>query len=334
MDCSSRYTVARNAFTLGKLLEMNLGDFSDAVNDTCNAAGKELAIESGLQKIKETWTTLSLDLFPYSKGDVARGFILKGTEEITTSIDENMTALQAMGGSKFVVPFLDDVKTMGGSKFFVPFLDDVKGWEKKLSTIGECCDIWLVVQRKWQYLEGIFVGSDDIRLQRKWQYLEGIFVGSDDIRLQACLAEGRLQTLAEMSGALDKCQKSLTDYLETKRNAFPRFFFISDDELLSEHMLKLFDNCAELIFARNNKVVKGMISSEGESFDYRTQTPVEGAVETWMLAVAQEMKVSLLAIMKESVFFYPRNERLKWMDSSLGMYGAKLKDEVNDLVRK
>jgi hypothetical protein len=97
----------------------------------------------------------------------------------------------------------------------------------------------------------------------------------------ACLAEGRVGTLTEMSSALDKCQKSLTDYLETKRNAFPRFFFISDDELLSvlgtsdvtsiqEHMLKLFDNCAELIFARNNRVVKGMVSSEGESFEYRT----------------------------------------------------------------
>ncbi len=56
-------------------------------------------------------------------------------------------------------------QAMSASKFVIPFLDDVKSWEKKLSTIGECCDIWLVVQRKWQYLEGIFIGSDDIRLQ-------------------------------------------------------------------------------------------------------------------------------------------------------------------------
>ena len=49
-------------------------------------------------------------------------------------------------------------------------------------------------------------------------------------------------------------QKSLTDYLDAKRGIFPRFYFISDDELLSilgssdpmavqPHMLKLFDNC-------------------------------------------------------------------------------------------
>ena len=52
-----------------------------------------------------------------------------------------------------------------------------------------------------------------------------------------------------------------------------RFFFISDDELLSvlgtadptsiqEHMLKLFDNCASLTFSRGNKAVNGMTSSE------------------------------------------------------------------------
>lgn len=30
---------------------------------------------------------------------------------------------------------------------------------------GECIEVWMLVQRKWMYLESIFVGSDDIRLQ-------------------------------------------------------------------------------------------------------------------------------------------------------------------------
>lgn len=92
--------------------------------------------------------------------------------------------------------------------------------------------------------------------------------------------DGRLDLLRSLSDQLEQCQKSLTDYLDTKRCAFPRFFFISDDELLSilgtsdatsvqEHMLKLYDNCAQLKFGRGNKTVNGMKSAEGESFEFR-----------------------------------------------------------------
>ena len=68
--------------------------------------------------------------------------------------------------------------------------------------------------------------------------------------LDCCHADNRLQDLEMISSGLERCQKSLNDYLDSKRNAFPRFFFISDDELLSilgshectcvqEHMIKV-----------------------------------------------------------------------------------------------
>ena len=68
--------------------------------------------------------------------------------------------------------------------------------------------------------------------------------------LESTHAPNRLETLQMLSIGLEKCQKSLNDYLDSKRNAFPRFFFISDDELLSilgsheatcvqEHMIKV-----------------------------------------------------------------------------------------------
>lgn len=38
--------------------------------------------------------------------------------------------------------------------------------------------------------------------------------------------------LPAMASQLDACQRALSEYLEDKRGAFPRFYFIGDDDLL------------------------------------------------------------------------------------------------------
>ena len=43
---------------------------------------------------------------------------------------------------------------------------------------------------------------------------------------------GKLNQLKGISAELDKCQKSLTQYLESKRMVLARFYFISDEDLL------------------------------------------------------------------------------------------------------
>jgi dynein heavy chain len=46
------------------------------------------------------------------------------------------------------------------------------------------------------------------------------------------LHQGLLDTLNEMNTKLEEIQKSLDMYLETKRQIFPRFYFLSNDDLL------------------------------------------------------------------------------------------------------
>lgn len=142
--------------------------------------------------------------------------------------------------------------------------------------------------------------------------------------------DNKLETLERLQHELDACQKSLNDYLDAKRNAFPRFFFISDDELLSilgsqesscvqEHMIKMFDNVAKLKFSKTT--ARGMISAENEEMLFRTPVLAEGRVEEWMTGVLKEMRSTNWFITKEAIFCYGSDglKRTAWVTAYQGM---------------
>jgi dynein heavy chain len=247
------------SITLAKIFAMELQNFGEAIDEIVLEAINELKIENEIRAIESTWASTNLDVRVYSKDGTQRGFILGGAEEIKLNLEDNMLNLQTMSGSRFVGAFAQKVRS----------------WEKTLNLVNETLDVWFNVQRQWMYLESIFVGSEDIRMQlpeeaKKFDAINKAFKGimtstnQQPNVIKACTSNNCFDVLTNLGERLDKCQKSLTDYLDTKRNAFSRFYFISDDELLSVlgssdptsiqvHMLKLFDNVKELIFARNAK---------------------------------------------------------------------------------
>lgn len=50
--------------------------------------------------------------------------------------------------------------------------------------------------------------------------------------IEACTNE-RKEMLLGWSASIKKCEKALNDYLEQKKKAFPRFYFISNESLLT-----------------------------------------------------------------------------------------------------
>merc|ERR1711865_321633 len=92
----------------------------------------------------------------------------------------------------------------------------------------------------------------------------------------------RLDLWQSCNSALEEIQKSLEEYLETKRMAFPRFYFLSNDELLEimsqtrdphavqPHMGKCFDAIKSIEFGVGEAAhdILGMKSAETEKVDF------------------------------------------------------------------
>ena len=43
------------------------------------------------------------------------------------------------------------------------FEEEAKAWDEKLGRVQTVFDIWIDVQRRWVYLDGIFSGGTDIK---------------------------------------------------------------------------------------------------------------------------------------------------------------------------
>lgn len=214
-------------------------------------------------------------------------------------------------------------------------------WQVKLSYISDVIDDWLSCQRQWMYLENIF-SAEDIQKQlpvesklfqkvdRFWRDIMAKTHRNPSI-LETCAFDGLLRRFQSNNKMLEEIQKCLENYLETKRAAFPRFYFLSNDELLQilsqtrnaqavqPHLRKCFDNMSSLIFekGKNSKAMIGMISADGEVVQFSQKVMAEGNVEFWLTDIEKMMVKTLYDKNKSARENYPENalERRDWFFS-------------------
>ena len=111
---------------------------------------------------------------------------------------------------------------------------------------------------------------------------------------------------------MDQIQKSLEDYLETKRAAFPRFYFLSNDELLSilsqtrnpqavqEHLCKCFDSINRVKFQDGTHQIEGMTDMIKEYVPFKDAITAGPLVEAWLAQIEKQMILGLYVSTKRS----------------------------------
>uniref|UniRef100_A0A8V1A4F4 Dynein axonemal heavy chain 1 n=1 Tax=Gallus gallus TaxID=9031 RepID=A0A8V1A4F4_CHICK len=301
--------------TLRRCLDMNLQDHIESITKVAEIAGKEYAIENALNKMESEWSSVSFTVSLYKDTGT---FILKDTDEASQLLDDHIVMTQSMSFSPFKKHFEDRMNT----------------WENKLRMTQDVLEEWLNCQCSWLYLEPIF-RSEDIKRQLPVES-ERFQVVDTDWRIimknanenpevmSLCPDPALLENLQKCNRLLELVQKGLSEYLETKRGAFPRFYFLSDDELLEilsqtkdptavqPHLRKCFENIARLQFQEDLQITH-MYSSEGEEVKLSAAIYPTDEVEDWLLEVEKSMKASVRDNIERSVGVYPETPRTTWV---------------------
>ncbi|XP_039201063.1 dynein heavy chain 17, axonemal isoform X2 [Crotalus tigris] len=316
-----RFTMSDET-TLADLLQLNLHKFEDEVRSIVDKAVKESGMEKVLKALDSTWSTMQFEHEPHHRTGT---MMLKADEALVETLEENQVQLQ----------------TLMTSKYLAHFLQEVSSWQQKLSTADSVISIWFEVQRTWSHLESIFIGSEDIRNQlpedsKRFDVIDKDFkeLMADAVKtpnvVEATNKPGLYDKLEALQQSLALCEKALAEYLETKRLAFPRFYFVSSADLLdilsngndpvevSRHLSKLFDSMAKLKFKLDAeekplKIGVGMYSKEDEYVDFDKDCDCSGQVEVWLNRVLERMQNTLRQLIAEAVVTYEEKPREQWI---------------------
>ncbi|KAA8595375.1 hypothetical protein FQN60_012510 [Etheostoma spectabile] len=296
--------------TVAVLEELNVFTYGVNIQEVSGQASGEASVENVITKVEDVWKTTEFTVL--SHGDSKEVFILGGTEEIQ-------------------VVLLDDsiinVGTVASSRYVTPIKSKVDKLLRQLTLFNQTLDEWLTCQRSWLYLESIFLAPD---IKRQLPAESKMFLKVD---------KSWKEIMARHNNTLlDEIQKCLEDYLESKRVIFPRFYFLSNDELLKilaqtrnpqavqPHLRKCFDAITRLEFSVLSEQSSGantesvldtkeqetvyskdilyMVSPEGEKVGLTKGLKAQGNVEDWLCKVEEAMYASLRRLSKAAIADY------------------------------
>ena len=300
---SKRYSAI--SLTLGDVWDLQLGPSESVIRDVITQAQGEMALEEFVRSVREHWQNYSLDLVNYQN----KCRLIRGWDELFAKCSDHLNSLQAMRHSPY----------------YKEFEEEASSWEDKLNRVHVLFDVWIDVQRQWVYLEGVFTGNADIKHLLPIESSRFANINSEFMNvlkkvyrspqvLEVLNIPDVQRSVERLADLLNKIQKALGEYLEKERVAFPRFYFVGDEDLLeiignsndtariAKHLRKMFAGISGLVMDEESNIL-GLTSKEGEQCMLRkpislTATP---KINEWLKALEDGMRETLSESLVEAV---------------------------------
>ncbi|KAG5504517.1 hypothetical protein JKF63_04969 [Porcisia hertigi] len=307
--------------TFSEFVQLGMMDHLPVIESVASVAQKTYELESELMNMETEWKRLVFEMEPYQDT-----FKLKANDAMQLTLDEHILKTQSMLGK----PTVRQTPALQAR---------VSQWYDQLNNTQTTLDEWFRCQGTWSYLEPIFVSADISRslpaekkmfveIDETWHSVMTRTRGTPQV-ITRCQDESLYKTLSSANTNLEEILRKLQQFLETKRMSFPRFYFISNEELLQilsdsrdpylvqPYLCKCFEGIKSLTFADHHDIV-GMVSAEGERVRFvRTVNPSDhhNQVELWLQAVENVMKATVRDELRQAIGDYAQRKRTQFIQT-------------------
>ncbi|XP_067884712.1 dynein axonemal heavy chain 6-like [Heterodontus francisci] len=324
------YTIGRSikdkSLTLESLTKLRIFQRKDAIINISALATNEATLKSMLEKVSTLWNHATFKLVTHQV-DTITVLIISSMEEIIAQLEDSLITISTIKGSRYVEPIKKEVNE----------------WDRKLNLMAHTIEEWMICQRNWLYLNPIFQAPDIQRqlvsetklfaqIEKTWNELIMRVQNNSNI-LKTTTTPGVLELLQTTNSNLEKILKCLEDYLEAKRIAFPRFYFLSNNELLDilsqsknpdairPHLTKCFENIRSLEIlkqASRPPIVVMIKSAENENLPMPRNVRIRGPIEQWLGNVESAMFESVKKYLRMGITGWESTQFKKWVLSHPG----------------
>ena len=222
--------------------------------------------------------------------------------------------------------------------------NDTKSLNEKIKNVQIILEEVIKFQSNFLYLEPIFntneinkalaaEKADFMKVNTFWRGFMDLFEASA-WELASFMEKENFtnlyKNLNDNNKNLQNIIRKLNEYLNMKRTEFPRFYFVSDEDLLrilaqsknpllvQPHLSKCFEGINHVVFNNSNTIIQKMISSKDECIPLLNEINVvddrcRGNVEVWLGLLEESMRNTMKDLSRKCLDDLSKKKRIDWI---------------------